>query len=738
MDKLPTEVLAEIVELLRDRKDLWSISYTNKKLHAIANDIIYSCYVLDRQDASLFIRALASNPNLQRCVQRVKWNSPIHDEGAFKFPRLITEAEFDQIKEKVGFPFPAAWPRHSTFLTGKLVEVNNWMRLRTERDLYLSTFMLFTPNVKELCISTKRWGSESMWFVQSLVGKIGTNLQKVILDGGANVVNLLPLFLLPKMKTLIMSDLLAPTLHEDAELEAINLVWARLEKEGSNLEHLEISHTTTCISDLARLLKSLKNLKLLDYEFSGGGGSVKKHNRDVQTLFEAIGNHCASLNNMAIDDDRLVVNPGALEQLRGLENVETFQMTTSIFYEKVHCRSVTKEFLAESLQRNLGNLPKNLKNLRISTKTGYHDVTETCFDVLLTLGSAIKTLLPDLGTITFFGWHPQLGTFPCQTRIAALQSAFAQVGVKIVSEHDTIGDSERWYTKTRVGASSKIEEDYVWVQFLGEYEGGGENPWLARFGNSYRGDELNGDVWSEHEDGEENSQEEGDGDDEEEDGNEDEWEDDDDDDDDDDETPNPSAGGRPLNMQDIMEEMGILAAQGRIPGMPGMQPTNDDDNEEDGDDGEEGSNTQFGPDRPLTMQDIENEMRIMMGQGLIFNLPGMPGYRPEGEGEGEENSDDEDEDEGSNDSDAEQDEDNSDNDNDNDPPSALEPLPSASNLTLQEIEEKMRTMMAQERMFKLPGMPHFNPEDQYDSEEEDEDEDEDDEFNYGGNYGGRV
>ncbi|KAI4691000.1 uncharacterized protein J4E88_002477 [Alternaria novae-zelandiae] len=736
MDKLPTEVLAEIVELLRDdRRDLLSVSYTNRKLHAIANDIIYSHYELYYHYTSLFIRALASNPNLQRCVQHIKWNSPIHDEGAFEFPRWITEAEFDQIKEKVGFPFPATWPRHATFLTGKLVEVNNWMRLRTERDLYLSTFMLFTPNVKELCISTKRWGSESMWFVQSLVGKIGTNLQKVILDGGANVVNLLPLFLLPKMKTLIMSDLLAPTLHEDAELEAINLVWARLEKEGSNLEHLEISHTTTDIFDLARLLKSLKNLKLLDYEFSGGGGSIKKHNRDVQTLFEAIGSHCASLNNMAIDDDRLVMNPGALEQLRGLENVETFQMTTSIFYEKVHCRSVTKEFLAESLQRNLGNLPKHLKNLRISTKTGYHDVTETFFDVLLTLGSAIKTLLPDLGTITFFGWHPQLGTFPCQTRIAALQSAFAQVGVRIVSEHDTIGDSERWYTKTRVGASSKIEEDYVWVHLLEDFEGEGENPWVARFGSSYRGDELNGDVWDSDE--EDDNQEEGDDNEEEEDDNEDgedsdgdDWEDEDDDD----ETPNPSAGGRPLNMQDIMEEMGILAAQGRMPGMPGMQPTNDDD-EEDGDDGEEGSNTQFGPGRPLTMQDIENEMRIMMGQGLILNLPGMPGYRPEGgDAENEEEDDDEEEEEeGSNDSDAEQDEDasNNDNDNDNDPPPAMEPLPSASNLTLQEIEEKMKTMMAQERMFKLPGMPHFNPEDQYDSEEEEEEEeDEDDGFNY--------
>ena len=96
-----------------------------------------------------------------------------------------------------------------------------------------------------------------MWFVQSLVGKIGTNLQKVILDGGANVVNLLPLFLLPKMKTLLMSDLLETSLHEDAELVAINLVWARLEKERSNLEHFEISHTTTDILDLARLLKSL-------------------------------------------------------------------------------------------------------------------------------------------------------------------------------------------------------------------------------------------------------------------------------------------------------------------------------------------------------------------------------------------------------------------------------------------------------------------------------------------------
>ena len=135
MDKLPTEVLAEIVGLLRDdRSDLWSISYTNKKLHAIANDIIYSHYELYYQDPSLFIRALASNPNLQRCVQHVKWNSPIHCSGEFKFPRRITEAEFDQIKEKVGFPFPAAWPRHSTFLTGKLVEVNNWMRLRTESE----------------------------------------------------------------------------------------------------------------------------------------------------------------------------------------------------------------------------------------------------------------------------------------------------------------------------------------------------------------------------------------------------------------------------------------------------------------------------------------------------------------------------------------------------------------------------------------------------------------------------
>jgi len=64
-----------------------------------------------------------------------------------------------------------------------------------------------------------------------------------------------------------------------------------------------------------------------------------------------------------------------------------------------------------------------------------------------------------------------------------------------VSEHDTMGESERWYTKARVGASSKIEEDYVWVQFLSDFEGEGENPWVARFGSSYRGDELNGDVW---------------------------------------------------------------------------------------------------------------------------------------------------------------------------------------------------------------------------------------------------
>jgi len=39
----------------------------------------------------------------------------------------------------------------------------------------------------------------------------------------------------------------------------------------------------------------------------------------------------------------------------------------------------------------------------------------------------------------------------------------------------------------------------------------------------------------------------------------------------------------------------------------------------------------------------------------------------------------------------------------------------------------MRTMIAQERMFKLPDMPHFNPEDQYDSEEEEDEYDEENE-----------
>lgn len=103
MDKLPTEVLVEIVDLLRDDySDLWSISYTNKKLHAIANNILYSRCVLDRQDVALFIRALASNPNLQRCVRHILWNSPIHCSGAFEFPHRITEAEFQQISEKVG------------------------------------------------------------------------------------------------------------------------------------------------------------------------------------------------------------------------------------------------------------------------------------------------------------------------------------------------------------------------------------------------------------------------------------------------------------------------------------------------------------------------------------------------------------------------------------------------------------------------------------------------------------
>jgi hypothetical protein len=612
MDTLPTEILCDIINRVstEDSGAVLSLSKTNRRLHLIANEVIYKGNFLDigDYDPGLFIRALASSPKLQRCVEFVDWNEMCDGIHDFSFPAALTAAEFQHISEIVGFDLPAQPGGKKMSMGEKVNRLNEWLAGRKEEDdRYLTTFLLFTPRVKSLEVETQPEWSTGMWLKQSLESKICTNLRNVYLSS-VRILNILPLFLLPTMRSVVIWALShAPQeSQKDAESKAIDAAWERLEREGSNVERLELESVETDMLDLARVLRSFKSLTHFGYTFDDyGRHRTEGCNEHVQTLLETIGTHRESLRELRIDEDRLATNQGALKELRGLDKVESLQMFTPVFYANRETHDDTLEVLAESLPRNLGNLPKHLKHLRLSAIEDYWDITEHLLDVLLTLAPIIKTILPDLENITFFGWHPQLGTFPCQTRIAALQSAFAPSGVEIVSEHDIIGFANEMYKEFSVGASTKIEEDYDWVQILtgdDHYNDDPYCPWLNTFGSFRKGNELPdtyGHVADEseygtsvadflaeraqvleerstwpatvgEEDDEEDDDEEDDSDsddDEEDDGDEDESDEDDlggsgdEDDAPPGPTPDPNAPRR-LNMQDIVDEMRILAARG--------------------------------------------------------------------------------------------------------------------------------------------------------------------------------
>jgi hypothetical protein len=463
MDTLPDELVLEIINHLFldfswQPKPVWNISLTNKRLHRLANELLYRYYSYRIKKPGLFIRALASSPNLERCVQGVDWG--YNSSGAVQFPEALTAAEFRHISERVGFG--KVEERKSKGRT-RIQKLNAWLANRG-REEDISTLLLFTRKIKELSIAdTEAWDNKAVWFKPALDSRILSNLQEATLDGGLRIGNVLPLFLLPSMRTLRLFHV---EIHRDVhgvgaryEWEANNAFWKRLEKEGSSLEHLDLPRVGADTLDLTRVLGSFQGLKKMEIAFQGHG--LGRDEVNVRTLLRAIAHHRGSLTSLNIDDHRLEQDPDALGELSVLEHLESLEMQPSIFSEN-------------SLQRDFENLPKHLKHLHIPATEDYADLTEPLLDALLTMAPIINTILPNLERITLFDWHPQRGTFPCQRRIAALQSGFAKAGVELVSTHATgPGDasSDRWFEESRVTASTEVEEGWVWVHLREPEEG---------------------------------------------------------------------------------------------------------------------------------------------------------------------------------------------------------------------------------------------------------------------------
>jgi hypothetical protein len=80
-------------------------------------------------------------------------------------------------------------------------------------------------------------------------------------------------------------------------------------------------------------------------------------------------------------------------------------------------------------------------------------------EVLLKIAPTTHTILPALQKFATVGWHPFLAMFPCQTKRAALQEAFAKGGITYVSQphlEDEVRDD--------IYCLDYVERDWVWVQ----------------------------------------------------------------------------------------------------------------------------------------------------------------------------------------------------------------------------------------------------------------------------------
>ena len=133
--------------------------------------------------------------------------------------------------------------------------------------------------------------------------------------------------------------------------------------------------------------------------------------------------------------------------------------------------------LADVLPGRFKNLPRHIKHLRISAMEDGHNVPESLLEVLINMAPTINTIFSNLEKITFFDWHPQLGTFPCQKIFAALQDGLAKAGVELESIHNADGSSEAWYNRNRVATTTWIEPDWVWVELVDPVDGD-EDDWL--------------------------------------------------------------------------------------------------------------------------------------------------------------------------------------------------------------------------------------------------------------------
>jgi hypothetical protein len=468
MEDLPNELVLEIFEYLfqTDVRYLWNISLANRRLHRLAKELIYSTYSLDHGNPALFIRALASSPGLQDCVQDVSWdcrrknNYTLVTSDAFQFGQDFTPSERRYLEDKVGYG-------SSLGMAG----LNQRFAFLGEES-YLGTFLMFTPKVQTITVAIpSKWNHHAFWFKSALTSPMFAHLKKACIVGPMRIQNILPLLLIPSLRTLELRNV---EVNRNLVQQGVPFEWKtngeivrRIQSEGSDLEHIYLHGFSIEPTEILRLLKSIRSLKTFEFECMQG------YNVDAKVyvnLLQGVMLHYKSLSSLSLTVGFTAADLSKLKALKDLEHLRFLEFELN---------EVDEPMMDVDLRTFLGHLPSQLEELVLNFNfMQVYDDDDTRMppaestDTLHSVAPMINTILPALKKLVVGGWDPLLGHFPCQTQLKAMHIDFANADVQFVSRprtppHTPVDDKHEGLD---LYALDYVEEDWLWVQWIWNHD----------------------------------------------------------------------------------------------------------------------------------------------------------------------------------------------------------------------------------------------------------------------------
>ncbi|KAL6150251.1 hypothetical protein ACJQWK_00462 [Exserohilum turcicum] len=461
LESLPNELLLEIVNqlFLESIDQVRSISLVSRRCHRLANELLYSAYARNRGDPALFIRTLASVPDLARCVRSVDWDCrPLHSNtlvtsDVFWFTDDLTCTE----RRVITNALVSERCCNTDSLDQQLTDLGT--------DAYLNLFLSFTPHVRRIRIAIPfMWNYNAIWFKPALDSLILKNLTKSHIVGPLSIRNVIPLFVLPSLQSLTLDHVAHDRnriLHgTPLEWHAYDIVFEKLQLQGSNIEEFVVQNCSIDTVDMARLMGLFRNLKTFEFEFTGHGQD--KDNVDLAYLLNAVTQQKKSLTSLSLKDCRLASDRYILQELSKLEHLEYLLLDITML-----CGSYLHDPTVELLSSLLQQLPRRLGRLHLIANDPDDDELRPSIgfsDALQALAPGIKNIFPALHTLGIVGWDPLLGTFTCQTKVKAMQLAFAEAGVELTQQPCSLENSNENDLATLRLVDA--EEDWLWVQWV--------------------------------------------------------------------------------------------------------------------------------------------------------------------------------------------------------------------------------------------------------------------------------